>query len=114
MTEYLTASEMKDRANKSTKVSDIAELAKIFTDKIFEQMVASADKHNYRMEIDIEIKHRKINLAQNDCDIVASQIRDYLICKGYSTSKYFIERSDGFDVYGRFWLYRLTGRVSWE
>lgn len=111
--EYLSASEMKDRANNSTKVSDIAELTKILTDKVFEQMMISADKHNYKMEIDIETKQRKINFAQDDCDIVSSQIRNYLICKGYTTGKLFIERSDGFDIYGRFWLYRLVGRVSW-
>ncbi len=108
--EYLSASEMKERADNNTKVSDISELTKIFADKIFEQMMVSADDHKYEMDITINSRQRKINLVQSDCDIVASQIRDCLTWKGYTIGRLFIEKINTFD----YWQYRLYCQISWK
>ncbi len=114
--EYLTASEMKERADKSTKVSEIASLTKVLTDKIFEYMMTTADKKGYKLDVNFEYRSRAINLSQNDCDLVADKIREYLICKGYTTSKLSVDKGRTSDMFGINWIwtYSVNGTVSWK
>lgn len=114
--EYLSASQMKERADNSTKVSEIASLTKVLTDKIFEYMVTTADKKGYKLDVNFEYRSRAINLDQSDCDLVADKIREYLICKGYTASKFSVDKGRTSGMFGNNWVwtYSVSGTVSWE
>ena len=98
--DYSPASEMKYFTDDSVRASNINLITEDFINKIYKEMIDSADNHKYKLNVDVTYKSKDIYLDQSDCDAIATNLMNF-----------FDEEDSTFD---KTYVYRVLGTISWE
>lgn len=112
--DYFTASEMKYFTNDSIKASNINLITEGFINKIYKEMIDSADNHKYRLIIDVTYELKDIYLDQSDCDAIVTNLMDFFGEKGYSLGKFSVGMNHEDSTFDKTYVYRVLGTISWE
>lgn len=112
--DYLTASEMKYFTDDSIKASNINLITEDFINKIYKEMIDSADNHKYKLNVDVTYKSKDIYLDQSDCDAIATNLMDFFGERDYSLNKFSVGMNHEDSTFDKTYVYRVLGTISWE